>query len=279
MRDHAVPIVRWVGGKSKLLDEIVSRVPASHGRYFEPFAGGAALFFRLAPPRAVISDTCEGLIDLYREVAQDPRAVHAELRCLTSSGDPLAAYYARRAAWNREEERLSWPGALRAATFLYLNKSCFNGLWRVNRSGAFNVPIGKFGSGPSYPSLADLVAAGEALRHAEIYCEDYATVLDRASRGDFVYVDPPYPPRSKTSHFSSYSSQVFAEEAQRTLARRVLALVDRGVAVLVSQADVPLTREIYAGMTLHEVSSPRSVNARGQGRGAVPELLLTGGCA
>lgn len=277
MRDQAAPVVRWAGGKTKLLDEIVPRMPTGYRHYIEPFCGGAALFFRACPDRAIVSDSCSELVELYRELARDPNAVYTAMRTLASAG--RAAFYETRAAWN--EERDAWTATVRAATFLYLNKTCYNGLWRVNSRGKLNTPVGKFGpdgdGDPSYPSLADLVAAGAALRRAEICCEDYAIVLDRALAGDFVYVDSPYPPRSETAKFASYAAGGFDEQAQRSLARHVHALVARGVQVMVSQADVPLVREIYAGLTLYEVSAPRSVNARGDKRGHVPELLLTGG--
>jgi len=278
VRDRAVPILRWAGGKTRLLDDIVSRVPVGYRRYLEPFCGGGAVFFRIAPPRAIVSDSSVELIEFYRELARDPVAVCRELGLLIVR-TPLAAYYDVRAAWNAE--RTAWPAARRAATFLYLNKSCYNGLWRVNSRGEFNVPRGKFGPGgagdPGYPSLGDFLAASAALRRAEICCEDYAVIFDRAERGDFVYVDPPYPPASKTANFVGYAAGGFDEAAHRLLAERVLALVARGVDVMVSQPDVPLAREIYAGLALHEVSAPRSVNSRGAGRGFVPELLLIGG--
>lgn len=277
VRDQATPIVRWAGGKTKLLDEIIPRMPTGYRRYLEPFCGGAALFFRICPDRAIVSDNCAELVELYQELARDPGGVHDALRELAAAA--RAAYYETRASWN--EERSSWSQTRRAATFLYLNKTCYNGLWRVNSKGRLNTPIGKFGPGgdgdPSYPSLADLVASGAALRRAEICCENYAAVLDRALAGDFAYIDPPYPPRSETAKFASYAAGGFDEQAQRSLAQHVHALVTRGVQLMVSQADVPLVREIYAGLTFHEVSAPRSVNARGDKRGHVPELLITGG--
>ncbi len=279
VRDHAGPVVKWAGGKTKLLSQIVPRLPATYGTYFEPFCGGAAVFFHLRPARAIVSDTCAELIELYRELARDPGAVFRELTHLITGGRPLQEFYERRLAWN--ETRAVWSPTQRAAMFLYLNKSCYNGLWRVNRSGRFNVPVGKFGPGgqgdPGYPGLADLVAAGEALRRAEICCEDYAALFDRARPGDLVYIDPPYPAVSKTASFSTYVAGGFDEDAQRSLAQRVLALVAREVQVVVSQADLPIVREIYAGLVCHEVSAPRSVNARTDKRGKVPELLLTGG--
>jgi DNA adenine methylase len=275
VRDRATPVVRWAGGKGKILDQIVPRLPVAYRRYFEPFFGGGAVFFRLRPECAIVSDTCAELIELYREIVRDAREVSYELRQLTA-GHALESFGEVRSAWNFE--RSTWTSVRRAATFLYLNKSCFNGLWRVNQAGDFNVPVGSFGRrGPSYPALADLVVAADQLRRAEIVHGDYLSLFERALPGDLVYADPPYLPRSKTSNFSTYTSVGFGEADHRALAQHVLGLMGRGVQVAVSQPDVPLVREIYAGLRVHEVSAPRSINATGSGRGAVPELLLVGG--
>lgn len=280
VRDRPSPVVRWAGGKTKLLEEIVSRSPTDFGTYLEPFCGGAALFFRLRPRRAILSDRCAELCELYQELARSPGVVWREL-CLLTAGSPRAAYYDRRAAWN--EDRASWTPEARAAMFLYLNKTCYNGVWRVNRKGRMNVPVGKFGKSgaadPSYPLFADLVAASVAFRGAEIRCEDYAAAFDRAVAGDFVYVDPPYLPRSDTAKFDAYQAGRFDEAAHRLLAARVHALVARGVRVVASQADVPVAREIYRGLSMVQVTAPRSVNSRGDGRGGVTELLVLGGFA
>lgn len=292
VEDVARPLVKWAGGKTRLLGELVPRVPARFGRYVEPFAGGAALFFALAPEVALLGDVNADLIELYAEVCRDPAGVHSKLRQLFDehASDPDATFYAGRDAWNTRRSR--WTAQHRAATFLYLNRACFNGLYRVNRAGAFNVPVGKPSSSgpPACPSLPQLIATGAALGRATVRCSDYVEVLAEAERGDFVYLDPPYlvrpkdedpgEPRSKSKSksksFASYTQGGFGERDHAELARHARALVDRGVFVMASNADVPLARALYAdGFEITEVLSSRPISASGAGRRPVGELIFT----
>lgn len=267
------PAVKWAGGKTRLLRELLARLPARWGRYFEPFAGGAALFFRLAgegrlaPGLAVLSDANGDLIGCYRELARDHRAVAAHLRELVA-GHSRDAYYAVRAAWN--EGRPCSPAA-RAATMLYLNRACFNGLWRVNRAGAMNTPVG---SGSL--AVPDLEGPAAALARAELRCADYREIAAEAVRGDLVYFDPPYDPLTPTSSFTSYTAGVFGLEQQSELSRLALALRRRGVHVVVSNHDTPLVRELYSessGWRVDAVQVRRSVGARS--RGEAREVIVT----
>jgi DNA adenine methylase len=272
------PLVKWAGGKTRLLGELVPRMPPAFGRYIEPFAGGAALFFSICPERALLGDVNRDLVELYTEVSRDPERVHDLLRILFEqhASDPSGTFYGGRAAWNER----------RAATFLYLNKTCFNGLFRVNRQGRFNVPVGRPSSKTAAcPSLAQLVAAGAALRRASILCCDYVDTLVEAERGDFVYLDPPYlaRPRRSTSKsekslssFSTYTQDGFGPGDHEELAGHARALVDRGVLVMASNADVPLARELYAsGFEVSEITSSRPISASSEGRVAVGELIFT----
>jgi DNA adenine methylase len=248
------------------------------GCYLEPFAGGAALFFGALPVRALISDVNPDLVELYQVLACDPVALHGELGPLFAAHaqDPKA-YYRNRFAWN--EDRGSWSAFSRAAMLLYLNRSCYNGLWRVNLAGRMNVPIGRSSSGkpPSCPTMAHLAAASAALRGCRILRADYVDVVAQAVPGDFVYFDPPYEPRSLSASFTSYAPGGFTAAHHDELGAHAVALVARGVRVMVSSADVPGARERYPGFAVHELSAPRSIAARGGGRGRVGELLLTGG--
>jgi DNA adenine methylase len=280
--EGAGPIVKWAGGKSRLINDLLQAMPPARGRYLEPFVGGGALLFELSPTpgSATIGDTNGGLVDLYVEIARDPVVVHAlatELFMLHADrGDGF--YYEQRARWN-SPDRESWSRVDRAAGFLYLSRACFNGLWRENRSGLMNVPVGRSSSGspPRCPSLARLVAAGVVLRGCEILRADYRVVLDRAAPGDLVYLDPPYEPRSSSSSFTAYTAAGFGPADQDELAQRAVDLVGRGVSVLVSMADVPGTRERYPGFAVREVTAPRSISARSAGRARVGELVLIGG--
>lgn len=268
-----VPILKWAGGKSRLLDQLVSRAPTRFGRYFEPFVGGAALFFRLKPARASLSDLNPDLINVYRSVARDLDAVKARLLQHARRHDE-DYYYEVRAAWNTAGGIAD--GVDRAAAFIYLNKTCYNGLWRVNSKGEFNVPVGRY-EDPSILDEANLGAASEVLRRADLEVRPYAAVAEDARAGDFVYFDPPYQPVSDTARFVSYTSACFGEDDQAALADLAIGLGRRGVHVMVSNSDTPLIRRLYRSLRCHAILAPRAINSRGSARGPVPELVIVGG--
>ena len=269
----AAPVIKWVGGKTRLLPELTQRLPATFGRYFEPFAGGAALFFRVAPLRAVLSDFNPDLVGLYTTVRRDVAGVIKQLerhRTLHSE----AHYYDVRTRWNDRE--IEWSTAERAATFIYLNKTCFNGLWRVNRAGAFNVPIGRYTDPPICVPDA-LQAAARVLVNADLRCGDYRDAVVDAVRGDFLYFDPPYDPLTPTSSFTSYTTNAFGPDQQHELAETARALVRRGCRVMLSNSDTPLVRSIYKGFTIDRVKCSRAINSNAAKRGDVDEVIVTGG--
>jgi DNA adenine methylase len=267
----AAPIVKWAGGKTRLLDEILARRPARFGRYFEPFLGGGAVFFKLSPTGAVLSDINADLINAYRCVANQLDAVLRRLR-VHRDNHGEGHYYATRERWNRRTA--ADTDVDRAAMFIYLNKTCYNGLWRVNRSGEFNVPMGRYRD-PSVFDAAALHAASQLLRRAELRHAGYREVAELAGPDDFVYFDPPYQPRSVTSSFTSYTSDCFGEDDQRELAATARALAARGCAVMVSNSDTPLIRELYAEFNIERVACSRAINSRADSRGAVSEVLIT----
>ncbi|HTR53782.1 MAG TPA: DNA adenine methylase [Kofleriaceae bacterium] len=268
----ASPVVKWVGGKTKLLDELLGRVPNFPGRYFEPFAGGAALFFRLRPRQAVLADCNADLIGLYRALARDVEAV---IRRLDQHRAAHAErhYYEMRARWNDRD--VAWPAAERAAAFIYLNKTCFNGLWRVNRAGDFNVPIGRYTDPPICVPDA-LRAAAEVLARAKLRCADYRMAVADARAGDFVYFDPPYDPVAPTANFTSYTAGAFGPDDQRELAATARELVARGCRVMLSNSDTPFIRSLYRGdFRIERVKCPRAINSNAAKRGDVDELVIT----
>jgi DNA adenine methylase len=269
----AAPVVKWVGGKTRLLPELLARLPRTFGRYYEPFAGGAALFFRLAPRRAVLADRNADLIGLYRALAREPRAVVSALGAHRAAHDE-SHYYATRARWNDRDK--AWTPAERAAAFVYLNKTCFNGLWRVNRAGDFNVPIGRYVDPPICVPEA-LHAAHELLAHAKLRCSDYRTAVDDARRGDLVYFDPPYDPVTTTANFTSYTADAFGPDDQRDLAACARALVSRGCAVVLSNSDTAFVRSLYRGFRIERVKCTRAINSNAARRGEVDELIICGG--
>lgn len=276
----AAPVIKWAGGKARLLPELMARMPTSYERYYEPFAGGAALFFRNAPARAVLSDSNPDLIALYTALRDDVAAVAAVLGRYQSS-HCKEHYYATRAAWNAltpwgAPQRYGWTAAERAAAFVYLNRTCFNGLWRVNQDGHFNVPMGKYAN-PTICAPDVLRAASAVLSRAELRCGDFRTALDDIQAGDFVYLDPPYVPASVTANFVAYDRDGFNEDDQRALATTFKVFANLGVRVMLSNSDTPLVRELYQGFRIDQVQAPRSINSKAGSRGPVAEVIVIGG--
>jgi DNA adenine methylase len=268
----ASPVVKWVGGKTKLLPHLLARVPERFGRYYEPFAGGAALFFRLAPRRAVLADSNADLVNLYTALADDVDAVIRRLEHHRSAHNQTH-YYAMRARWNDRDH--DWPVAERAAAFIYLNKTCFNGLWRVNRAGDFNVPIGRY-TDPPICVPDTLRAAHDVLARAQLRHCDYRTAVADAKADDFLYFDPPYDPVTTTANFTSYTADAFSADNQRDLADCARELVARGCRVMLSNSDTPYIRSLYKGFRLDRVKCPRAINSNAAKRGDVDELIITG---
>ena len=259
------PFLKWAGGKGQLLEQYAPLFPQRYKRYLEPFVGGGAVFFHLRPARAVLSDGNPELIDCYRAVREEVRAVVAALRLHRYERDH---FYAVRA---QEPETLTL--AERAARTIFLNRTCFNGLYRVNSKGRFNVPFGRYAN-PTIVDPPNLQACSRALRRARVECAPFQAVLGEARRGDFVYFDPPYHPRSKTSYFTGYAPGGFTADDQRELARVYATLDRRGVLAMLSNSDTPLIRELYRGYRIVEVRAARSINSKGGSRGAVTELVV-----
>jgi DNA adenine methylase len=251
-------------------------MPERYGCYFEPFTGGGALFFRVAPKRAVLNDANPDLVWLYRMIAADPNLVVQHLRSHHRKHSKRH-YYAMRARWNRDRDR--WSTAKRAAAFVYLNKTCFNGLWRVNQAGEFNVPMGRY-KNPAICVPDALADAQFALRNATIRQGDYLHAVADAKRGDFVYFDPPYDPVSATASFTAYATDAFGRDQQRHLAEHAARLVARGCQVMLSNSDTRFIRSLYTGregFRIDRVMCPRAINSNAAKRAAVAEVIITGG--
>lgn len=269
----AAPVVKWAGGKTRLLEQLLSRRPLTFRRYYEPFLGGGAVYFRLTPSRAVLSDLNPDLMNVYRCVAWNVEAVIKRLEDhrRKHSHDH---YYATRERFNDRVHCNS--NVERAAAFLYLNKTCYNGLYRVNQKGQFNVPIGRYDN-PKICAPDELRAAGRVLQRAELRVGHFAQALDDAGPGDFVYLDPPYDPASATANFTSYTASDFRDQEQHDLARIVGDLTDRGVFVMVSNSDTPYIRDLYRGFKMERILAPRAINSCASSRGPVGELIITNG--
>lgn len=254
----AKPILKWAGGKTQMLGELLPKVPPSYGRYIEPFFGGGAMFFALQPEQAVIADSNPELINLYRQVADHVDDVIDQLKKYENT--PEMFYAVRGQDWTMLPEDEA------AARTIFLNKTCFNGLYRVNKKGQFNVPFGKYKN----PKICDedgLKAASEALRKAEIVCGDYLLILERyAQPGDFVFLDPPYLPISEYSDFKRYTKEQFYEEDHVELAKMVKTLHERGCYVILTNSNHPLVHELYAPFTIDVIPTKRYISCNGSTR-------------
>ena len=267
------PVIKWLGGKTRLLPEIKTLLPKGFNRLIEPMAGGAALFFDLAAEDAVIGDSNPYLINFYACLAEHPSMLVDVLDGFVR-GHCEEFFYSTRDALNAVAPPVG-PNVNVAAQFYYLNRACFNGLWRVNRHDKINTPWGKHAT--FSVDRAALTAASKYLAGAQdIVCCDYATsIADYADEGDFIYLDPPYAPVDG-SGFAAYTKDRI-DHAQ--LADTAGRCVDGGLFVMVSNSDTPTVRALYADpkWSLHGVECSRPINANGAGRGKVAELIITGG--
>lgn len=254
----AKPILKWAGGKTQMLGDLLPKVPSSYGRYIEPFLGGGAMFFALQPEQAVIADSNPELINLYRQVANHVDDVVCQLKKYENTQEMFYAV--------RGQDWTMLPEAEAAARTIFLNKTCFNGLYRVNKKGRFNVPFGKY-KNPKICDEEGLKAASAALKKAEIVCGDYLLVLEHyAQPGDFVFLDPPYLPISEYSDFKRYTKEQFYEEDHVELAKMVKTLHECGCHVILTNSNHPLVHELYAPFTIDVIQTKRHISCNGSTR-------------
>lgn len=264
------PFLKWAGGKQQLIDALLPHMPSEFGTFHEPFVGAGAVFFALARTSrlhgAVLSDTNTRLLATWRAVRDDVDALIERLRAMKYDKDFFMAQRARDIDQEPDVEIASW--------FIYLNKTGFNGLYRVNSKGKFNVPFGRY-TDPAICDERTLRAASEALRGVEIRQEDFAAVLDRAVPGDLVYFDPPYVPLSASSSFTAYTPDGFTLKDQERLRDVARQLKARGVHVLLSNSSSEAVDALYAdGFAVRRVGATRAINSKGSARGAIDELII-----
>lgn len=276
--DLASPILKWAGGKASIGRELAALFPRQFGSYFEPFLGGGAMFFRLAPTRGCVSDVNADLVAFYQAIARSPDRVHDELVEIFHyhRRDPRRAYGALRDGFNA---RLPEDSEVRrAAIFLYLNRVCFNGLFRVNQDGKFNVPLGDHDGCRGPHSIDQMTRASALLRRVEVRCCSYEVAVAPAVARDFVYFDPPYLTNEDVG-FTSYTSDRFGLRDHEALVACACDLVSRGVYVAISNADTPVARRLYrrAKFMTRLLSAPRKIAARTASRGFASEILAIGG--
>jgi DNA adenine methylase len=265
------PFVKWAGGKSQILSQIMAAIPKKFGRYYEPFIGGGALFLSLRPDEATISDANFELINAYHVIKDDTDSLLTELRILQKQRISRTFYNKYRGL---DPESLTPPK--RAARFILLNKTCFNGLYRVNRRGVFNVPFGKYTRMPRLYDENNLVAIHNLLEKVDVMCSSYEIPLQRARRGDFVYLDPPYSPEPEATGFTSYTKESFSASDQKRLASKFKELDRRGCLLILSNSNTSIVRELYAQYrsTTLAVEADRMINCVGSERRGYTELVV-----
>jgi DNA adenine methylase len=259
------PFLKWAGGKNRLLGDLRRSVPREFKRYIEPFLGGGAMFFDLLPQNAYLSDSNEELVQCYKTVARHPRQLIQFLERLQNTDEE---FYRARATRPETLDDIA-----RAARFIFLNKTCYNGLYRVNKQGHFNTPYGHYGA-VSLFDRDNIFAVSRSLQNQDLFCMDYRRILEIAERGDFIYLDPPYLPVGKFADFKRYTKESFHGDDHVHLAGVFKALSDRGCHVLLSNSFHPTIASLYREFSQATVFAPRYVNCKGDKRGKIKELLI-----
>ncbi|MDO8512652.1 MAG: DNA adenine methylase [bacterium] len=269
------PFVKWVGGKRQLLEQFKrmnlyppEKFDPKKNRYFEPFVGGGAVFFDLLPEKGFLSDLNKELIITYNVIKNDLEKLIVSLKKHKTNKE----YFLKIRA--QDPNKLSDVAV--ASRFIFLNRTCFNGLYRVNGKGKFNVPFGKY-TNPRICDEGNLQKVSKALQDIEIKHQDYKAILGEAQKSDFIYFDPPYYPVSKTASFTSYTAKMFLEKEQMELRDTFVELHKRGCFVMLSNSDTPFIKEIYSGIkgvNITKVQAGRAINSNGSKRGKITESLI-----
>ncbi len=274
----AQPFLKWVGGKAQLLAQFNEFFPSEITRYFEPFIGGGAVFFhlkhRFPKMKAFVRDINPELINTYRAVRDFPRELMRRLdehaAEFKAKGDDYFYFVRAQHHLTGDDRKI----VERAARMIFLNKSCFNGLWRVNARDEFNVPVGS-NKTPGLYNEENILAASRALEGVHLAVQDFRETLNQTRRGDFAYVDPPYYPVSTTASFTSYAKEDFGEGEQRELHAVFAEAARRGACLMLSNSDTPFIRKLYRDFQIHTVQARRAINCDGSKRGHVNEVVVT----
>jgi len=271
----AKPFLKWVGGKRQVISQIKKFIPEKYNRYLEPFIGGGALFFDLEPEKAQINDINKTLMSAYMNIKNHPDKI---IKCLENlqnefykrndDGRKIFFYEIRNKFNDLENDSTE-----KTSFLIFLNKTCFNGMYRENSNGKFNVPFGRY-KNPKILDEKNLIAVSKLLQNVTITNDTFEKAVEKAESGDFIYFDPPYHPLSRTSNFTDYSNGGFIEKDQEKLGDVFKKLVRRGCHVLLSNSDTEFIRKIYDGFTIKNISAARSINCKATGRGKINELLI-----
>ena len=266
------PIVKWVGGKRQLIDPLTEILPPKKSPYCEPFVGGGALLFKLQPTTAYINDTNEELINLYEVVRDDVESLISELENHKNTSDH---FYSVR-DWDRNETKYDKLSRIqKAARVIYLNKTCYNGLFRVNNAGEFNVPFGYYKS-PNFVNAPVLKAVHSYLNSSKIRitCGDYYDVVTKLPKGSFVYFDPPYDPVSNTANFTGYTKGGFSKEEQIRLKECCDELTNKKINFMLSNSSTDFIKNLYKDYNVTIVKAKRAINSNSSKRGEIDEVVV-----
>ena len=272
------PFLKWVGGKAQLLAQFDEFFPTEITRYFEPFIGGGAVFFhlkhRFPKMKAFLRDINPELINTYKAVQKFPHKLMQQLDAhaaeFKAKGDDYFYYVRGQHYLTGDENKI----VERAARMIFLNKTCFNGLWRVNGRGEFNVPVGS-NKKPGLYDEENILAANRALEGVDLAVQDFRETLNQPRRGDFAYIDPPYHPISLTASFTSYAKEDFGEGEQRELHAVFAEAARRGARLMLSNSDTSFIHKLYRDFQIHTVQARRAINCDGSKRGHVNEVVVT----
>ena len=265
------PFLKWVGGKRQLIPEIIKVVPKKYSVYYEPFVGGGALLFHLQPKNAIINDCNEELINVYNVIKNNVDELIESLKIHKNT----AEYFYELRSLDRTDYFDNYSLIEKASRIIYLNKTCYNGLYRVNSSGEFNSPFGSY-KNPNIINEITLKAVNKYLNNnnVTILSGDYANALNNVDKGGFVYFDPPYHPISETSNFTGYSQGGFNSEDQVRLKTICDDLTHRGIKFLLSNSNAPFILDLYEKYHKHVVKANRFINSDSEKRGEIDELLI-----
>ena len=269
-----VPVVKWVGGKRQIIDEIIKYVPDSFSTYYEPFLGGGAVLFELQPKKAVVNDVNEELMNIYEVIKDNVDELIEGLKRHKIKNDKAYFYEIRELDRNREQYNLLTP-VERASRIIYLNKTCYNGLFRVNKSGEFNAPFGNY-KNPNIVNETTLRAVSAYFNKAKIRftCQDFEDALKWSRKGAFVYLDPPYDPVSETASFTGYDKGGFDRNEQIRLKKTCDKLNKKGIKFLLSNSATDFIMDLYQDYKIEVIQAKRAINSKADRRGNVDEVLV-----
>ena len=267
------PVVKWVGGKRQIIDQIIKYVPKTFSTYYEPFLGGGAVLFELQPKKFVVNDINGELINIYEVIKDNVEELIADLKRHKNEED---YFYQIREIDRDKEGYKKLTRIQRASRIIFLNKTCYNGLFRVNKAGEFNVPFGNY-KNPNIVNEITLRAVSNyfSKARAAFTCKDFEEVLKGAGKGDFVYLDPPYDPVSDTASFTGYDKGGFDRDEQKRLKKACDQLHEKGIKFLLSNSATDFIKDLYREYRIEIIQAKRAINSKADKRGEIDEVLVT----